>query len=66
MILQQLRDFHFTLTIFAHSPFLCMCVCQMGFMYLNYLGEWAIVETKAVRHILLARTLFVKKKEKTK
>lgn len=30
----------------------------MGFMYLICLGEWAMVETKALRHILQAGTLF--------
>lgn len=55
-----LHDSHLTFTTsalsLAPSPFLS--VCQIGFMYLIYLGEWATVETKAQRHILLASTLF--------
>lgn len=61
----MLHDTHFTFTTcfsLSRSPSvsLSLCVCQMGFMYLIYLGEWATVETKALRHILLARTLFKK------
>lgn len=42
------------------SVSLSLCVCQMVFMYLIYFGERATVETKTLRHILLARTLFKK------
>lgn len=48
------------LVLLSPSVSLSPCVCQMGFMYLIYLGEWATVETKAVRHILLARAVFKK------
>lgn len=63
---ETLHDTHFTFTTCFSlarplSPFLG--ACQMGFMYLIYLGEWATVETKALRHILLARALFKKKKK---
>lgn len=37
-------------------PLHFLCVCQIGFMYLICLGEQGTVETKALRHILLART----------
>lgn len=59
----MLHDTHFTfMTCFALSlslsVSLSLSLCQMGFMYLIYLGEWATVETKALRHILQAGTLF--------
>lgn len=50
------------LVLLSHSLPLCsfLTVCQMEFMYLIYLWEWATVETKALRHILQAGTLFKK------
>lgn len=47
------------LVLLVRSP---LSVCQMEFMYLIHLGEWATVETKALRHILQAGTLFEKSK----
>lgn len=59
----MLHDTHFTFTT-CFAPFLPLSpfflLCQMGFMYLIYLGEWATVETKALRHILQAGILFKK------